>query len=228
MEPTPSKHDTLLVKAHEISYALMRVAVYIRRHDFRSRIESSSLNLLEQISARRYEAALEIVTLLTNFLKLGFALYEVETLNARSLLSELAHFDSAIRQSFGFDQLPDIAQFFSPSGNSAKSDEQRHDTEEGSVQSEEMEVAHDDNKPPVDTMMSIGATIRHSAILERIRKATLRDESGNISGCRMKDLLTDFPDVSERTLRYDLERLLGQGLIERIGAGGPSLFYVIK
>jgi hypothetical protein len=62
----------------------------------------------------------------------------------------------------------------------------------------------------------IKAEIRQSAILGKIR------QSGN---CRMKDLQDVLPGCSERTIRYDLQSLLEQKLIERIGNGGPSVFY---
>jgi hypothetical protein len=76
-------------------------------------------------------------------------------------------------------------------------------------------------------MISIGNAIRQSAILEKIKAMNVRDARGEIIGCRMKDLLAAFPGVSERTLRNDLQRLVNQEKIGRIGAGGFSV-YVIK
>ena len=64
---------------------------------------------------------------------------------------------------------------------------------------------------------SLESTIRQSAILEKIRQ---------LPNCQLKDLMESFAEVSERTLRYDLQKLFNQGLIERIGAG-PSTYYVI-
>ena len=65
---------------------------------------------------------------------------------------------------------------------------------------------------------NINTAIRQSAIINRIK-------SGNGNGCRLKDLITEFPDVSERTLRYDLQRLCEQKVIERVGNGGPASYY---
>src|SRR3990167_3943545 len=45
---------------------------------------------------------------------------------------------------------------------------------------------------------------------------------GNVA---IKDLLAEFSGVSERTLRYDLQRLVEQGKIERVGSGGPGPYY---
>lgn len=45
---------------------------------------------------------------------------------------------------------------------------------------------------------------------------------------RMRDLLAALPGVSERTLRYDLERLAASGKIEREGMGGPATRYRLR
>lgn len=45
---------------------------------------------------------------------------------------------------------------------------------------------------------------------------------------RMRDLLAALPGVSERTIRYDLERLVSSGTIEREGIGGPATWYRLR
>jgi hypothetical protein len=60
---------------------------------------------------------------------------------------------------------------------------------------------------------------RQITILDRIR------QSGN---CKLKELQEVLPDCSERTLRYDIEDLIERNLVERVGAGGPSVFYRIR
>jgi DeoR/GlpR family transcriptional regulator of sugar metabolism len=60
-------------------------------------------------------------------------------------------------------------------------------------------------------------------MIEVIRQS---GNSGNPAiGCRLKELQNALPDVSERTLRYDLQRLIESGKIERLGSGGPATFY---
>ena len=62
----------------------------------------------------------------------------------------------------------------------------------------------------------IKAGDRQMVILEKIRR------SGN---CRTKDLEDLFPEASERTIRNDLQSLAEQNLIEKVGTGGPAVFY---
>ncbi|TSD02778.1 MAG: hypothetical protein Athens071426_386, partial [Parcubacteria group bacterium Athens0714_26] len=75
-----------------------------------------------------------------------------------------------------------------------------------------------------------GITIRQNTIVEKIRQFNTRQSVNNDSAiaesngnetlpqgvCRLKDILILFPEVSERTLRYDLQRLCEQGVIERV------------
>ena len=62
-------------------------------------------------------------------------------------------------------------------------------------------------------------TIRQNLISEKIR------QSGKAN---VKDLINQFPGVSERTLRYDLQKLCDQGVVEKIGSSGPGTSYAPK
>ena len=60
--------------------------------------------------------------------------------------------------------------------------------------------------------------IRQERIIERIR------QSGKI---QLRDLIAEFPGISERTLRYDLKKLFDEGKVTRQGTGGPSNYYML-
>ena len=61
--------------------------------------------------------------------------------------------------------------------------------------------------------------IRQKAIIARIR------QTGN---CRVREIQEIFPELSERTIRYDLQKLVEEGSIERVGNGGPATFYRLR
>ena len=61
--------------------------------------------------------------------------------------------------------------------------------------------------------------IRQSAICNVIRQ---------LGKASMKDIIAEFPEVSERTIRYDLQKLCNQGSLSRIGNGGPSTYYTFS
>ena len=272
-------------KAQEISHALVRVAVYIRRKDLRQRIESLSFDLIESINKREYEQTILTIDSLSSFLKLGSALYEVETLNSRIIIGELSLLGAGIRQLFGLDKISDPSVLFPssvsdetesgeeinlPGENTIKSSayglanvklselnnaaipirqsatSPQQSEEIGKVDEElgnsaivdeaisenvitSVITSEKDELNKLDTgMVSIGNTIRQNAILDKIRAMSQKDATGYITGCRMKDLMATFSSVSERTLRYDLQKLVGRGSVERMGNGGPSSVYVIK
>ena len=63
------------------------------------------------------------------------------------------------------------------------------------------------------------ANIRQDKILDLIR------QSGK---SQLKELIAEFPGISERTLRYDLKKLSDEGKVLRQGTGGPSNYYVLN
>jgi len=72
----------------------------------------------------------------------------------------------------------------------------------------------------ISLKVSNNANERQSAIVEFIRQFP--------SDCRMKHLNAEFADVSERTLRNDIQLLIENGSVERLGGkSGPSSYFVV-
>ncbi len=71
------------------------------------------------------------------------------------------------------------------------------------------------------------AEMRQSILLQHIRRSTrpAAAGAGEQEGCRFRDLQEFFPEVSERTLRYDLEKLVRAGLVERLRHGRGGTYY---
>ncbi|OGY62954.1 MAG: hypothetical protein A2745_00325 [Candidatus Harrisonbacteria bacterium RIFCSPHIGHO2_01_FULL_44_13] len=207
-------------KSQEISLALVKVSVYIRRADFRQRLERLAFQLLEDTASRDFERALSTTDIIWALVTLGKTIYEIEPINAKILLQELDSLNAAIRQSAGLEGLPDLGTVFSKlpvvvekeaiSGNKSDVDSGNDDIC--------LRVGMDNGNGNGNNN-GINGTIRQSAIIEKIR------QSGKIA---LKDILAAFPDVSERTLRYDLQKLCNQAILERIGNGGPASFYVFR
>lgn len=63
---------------------------------------------------------------------------------------------------------------------------------------------------------NIGFKERNEIIHQVLQKRTL---------CHIKDLMDSLPGISERTVRYDVQRLVDKGTIERVGTGGPNSFF---
>ena len=195
-------------KSQEISYALIRVAAYIRRQELRQRIERLSFQLLEEVARGDFEIALKSVSAAEELINMGKSIYEIEPNNAKVILGELNTLNAAMRQITGLDELPHLDAVFSKQSLTVQSPKENKEN----------------NMDPVilpGNGNGINATIRQSAILEKIRQSEGRQ-------IQLKDILAAFPEVSERTMRYDLQKLCSQGLIERVGNGGPGSYYLLK
>jgi len=66
---------------------------------------------------------------------------------------------------------------------------------------------------------AIGFKERNDIIMQILTKRSL---------CHMKDLMGALPNISERTVRYDVQRLVDKGVIERVGTGGPNSFFRMR
>lgn len=65
----------------------------------------------------------------------------------------------------------------------------------------------------------LGARERREAILALVQKRNL---------CHIKDVVSTLPDTSARTLRYDIQKMVDKGVLERVGSGGPNSFFRLR
>lgn len=185
-------------KSQEISLALIKISIYVRRKELRQRLERIAFQLVEDSASRNFEELLVAADALDGLVKFGKLIYEIEPINATLLLQSLNEFNMEIRQRVGLE--------------SGKTEEL--ESAKAVYQAESGNDHHNNGNSN-----GISGTIRQSAMIEKIR------QSGNAA---MKDLIASFPEVSERTLRYDLQKLCTQGVVERIGNGGPSSYYIVS
>jgi DNA-binding HxlR family transcriptional regulator len=84
-----------------------------------------------------------------------------------------------------------------------------------SVFKRQKDSAHSKGEP--SEYSSEDSAKRQTAIIE-----SMKVKGGKV---QLRDLITALPDVSERTIRNDISRLISEGRVVRNGAGGPSSFY---
>lgn len=213
---------TVNQKSQQISLALLKLAIYVRRRELRQRIENLAFQLIEDTASGSLEEALTIIDVLRALVSFGKSIYEIEPINAKIVLNELDTLALAVRGSTVvsgdiadiFFKLPVVVNDAAP-----KEGESRFAEAKARLEEEEHKHIAESGNSNGNGANGITATIRQSAIIEKIR------QSGNTA---MKDMIAAFPDVSERTLRYDLQRLCNQGVIERMGNGGPTSYYILR
>lgn len=192
--------DFIKERSFDIAFAVFRVAALVKNISIKEKLENSGLKLLLE----RTIGALEELEYLV---RLGEGLNEIKSIDAKVLYREFGNLDSAMRQTANGNA--EIEKIFSkPPILVENQDFSQTETANGNV-----------NGNSNGNGNIVNSAMRQTAILEKIRQ---------LPDCRMKDLVAAFPEVSERTLRNDIQRLCDTGMIERIGNGGPSSYYIIK
>ena len=269
--------EFLKQKAREISYALNRVSFYIKREDLRNRLERLSVDFLESVAFAGEDASdkqsllivFKNISALDVLIRLGYSLYEIETVNANILLKEIESFNSAIRQFCNsaianpfagesaniesiFSMPPAIIRQTENQATCLRRQVPQTDLQEGGAEiadniamidkekeivakaysagEESLQTAVADsfiNKPSIKNIISenrVAASSGNSAI----RQNLIADKIRQIGKVTVKEVTVQFPGVSERTLRYDLQKLCDQGVLERVGNSGPGTSYIPK
>jgi len=160
-------------KAQNIAFALIRIAVYVRREELRHRIERSAFQLLEDVAAKNLSQGLSDIDVLCGLLSLGESIYEIEPINAKILKKELDDLNSEMRQFAGLGKEgDDLRSIFSQDhiagerdgkNNGSSVSPRVHESEYGSVNGNGHRPNGNGNGN------GISATIRQSAIIEKIR-----------------------------------------------------------
>ncbi|MBI3588791.1 MAG: DeoR family transcriptional regulator [Candidatus Liptonbacteria bacterium] len=240
----------LYQKAFEIGYAVLRLIPNLKGDSLASYLEERSLDLVDAVSVGEYDRAKLAILSLGHLLQLGAEANLVSYKVTEVVSEELSHLNAAIDNFDNEEPIPEIdikevmveaKNAFKKSGkkevaseeNSSLSDLDSSDAQEYADFRVTQEVRDDEEINVTDSFGLLKSAIsgntakvnsysgqeRNSIILEKIR------QSGY---CRLRDLQELLPEISERTIRYDLEKLSGTGLIERFGNGGPATYYRMK
>lgn len=229
-------------KAFEIAYAIFRVTKNLDHDDLSGYLEGQALGLLNGSVTADYDEALGALRAIEYFLRLGAEIGIVSQRNAQIIINEVLVLNAAIitesREKEGDDYQGsgvdaeddlDLASIFSTKlagdGGSRKEDdfmsyEELGEREESKEEKESLEESDErSGEENAANFAAYSAKMRQSVILDKIQ------EGGQ---CRLKDIQEFMPDLSERTLRYDLQKLVEEGLVERVGSGGPGSYYQTK
>lgn len=213
-------------EAENICLVLIKTIASVRRSEMRQRIERLVFDLLDTSAMGNIEEKLIILARLERFLRFGIMIYEIEPMNGRHVIEDI----EKLRQRISLaDQ---FGNEFGNQGNplplsqksvkteqdapSKKSSPLKDTGQKEEKKSEGKNADHRNEEEEADN-----SAMRQSAIMDIIR------QSGN-KRISSKELIAAFPDISQRTLRYDLQKLCRQGIIVRIGEGGPNTAYEMR
>ncbi len=218
------KERFVLTKAYEVAYALFRLAAQLQEKDFAEPLRASGTALLAAAAAEDYIAAERAIRVMECLVKFGGDVNLIGSPNVDVMMREIYALDVAIAErktAVKTDEV-NVAEIFSkPEIAEPTRVVESARPAESAMEPEPMRIEDFSVRPQAQVQRqprqpSNDSAIRQNTILTRIR------QSGN---CRMKDIQELFPDTSERTIRYDLQTLVEQNRIERIGNAGPLVFY---
>ena len=207
-------------KGYEISYALWRIAAHTKESALADKFYDIALDLIVASADEDYRKIIRLADALDYIIKFAVDVNCIEHSNAAIMVRESGNLKAAIAD-----------YLFIPANNPANPEIFDISDIFTSVPEKEEEDYIPEISIPAEPIIFETANLesgnesgnrsemRQSAILERIR------QSGN---CRLADIQAILPGASERTLRYDLESLIQKNLIERMGAGGRSVYYRAK
>ncbi|MEK7624346.1 MAG: DeoR family transcriptional regulator [Patescibacteria group bacterium] len=206
-------------KAYEICYAVFRLGDAIKNDDLRIRLESAGLDLLEASSLSDNSPLSRSLSRLEVLILFSQGIGKISYIQSQILLREIGNFNTAIRQNNSAIAELNLEEFFQAP---------LHQNTEPKTQPAMPMVV--DNKINVSAENDQAETVIEEKDKENLamRQSAVMDIMRQVKNCRIKDLIAAFPGVSERTLRYDLQKFCEEGIIERVGLGGPGTYYQLK
>ncbi len=246
-ERQSGKRQFALVKAYEISYAVFRVGSRITNAALKEHLERQALALLDAATVENYGWINTVSRAIEYLVRFGSDVGLIHDTNKEAILFQLQSLVAGIagpEKTATAEEVP-LADIFAGSeplfpANAAKQNPairqnaaMRQSTviRQNAATQQDIEIRQNPAMRQSGNGTGTGngsgnsedgempQSIRQSAILEKIR------QSGN---CRLKDIQDILPDCSERTIRYDLQTLVEEGSVERVGSGGPSIFYRMR
>ncbi|GEM_PF-1526678 len=248
--------DFFYKKAFEISYALFRIAAIVKSRSFGNLLEEKANMLLNSIISEDYQAAISCLRAIDYFMRFGGDIGLIHQNNSEIIIKEARDLNSAIVDFPENSRLPELnfEKLFSknlvPEKEFIPAKKMNPDRTAGAVSGRgsiqeisappryhnvrqewrgglkntaKSELPEDESEivgkrlPEIEEINPAKAGIRQSRIIGRIQE---------IENCRFGELQDFFPEIGERTLRYDLQSLVDRGLVERMGGGRNSSYGV--
>ena len=224
--------EFLYKKVYEFSYAASRIASSAKNRDISELMESKAVRLLDSVLVADYDKTRELISSIISLSSLMVDSGILNSINRDVLERESESIDLAIKalpKERERESLPDLnlGKIFSKSVLPIKrqvADRQVKQTVQSEIADKTIADSGSENLPISGDEVadrnneeggSFKSELRQSAIIAKLQK---------VENCRLNELQELFPNISERTLRYDLEYLISSGFIERIGSRRNSVY----
>jgi len=226
-------------RSFEVVWAVFRVAEFSAREKMRETLEDKALNYLSKKDIMSLAELEDVVQLAMNTKDIGqvngkVILREVENLRAAIFdLSARTEREAPARKP---EKAPNVEEVFSKPPMLASDfvkivEEVTVQNNPATLQKESGNHVFNNNKENSDVIahrQNNPAMSYHKSgnILEDKQSAIMNALNERVF-CRFKELAALFPETSQRTLRYNVQKLVDKKMIERVG-NGPGSFLKLK
>ena len=226
-------------RAFEAAYAMFRVAEHAGNVDIRESLERLAVKILELSATGSLKEIPALIGGVSYILRLGSTVGVIHTENEETIMRALhdlslevdilnkremppVHLDDILSKEVSGDRHQVVVEDIHKDSGASKKEE--------SMGLKKETVPEYINQNSADIVPSRNPAIRQERELNSLRssgerQAAIFQKVRQSGTCRLRDIQELLPDVSERTLRYDVEYLIGHGMIERFGSGGPATYY---
>lgn len=213
--------------AFEVAYALLRVAAYVPDSPLVKYLQSCAFDLVAATSLKDGDKVQSVIQRVESYLRLGEEMGAVHPDNVPMIVARARGIVGLMKTGESNTPAPQIVDLWPQAGTPVVNQKVMSNAPRrpASIVRPAVKTPAKKDIAPVEIKQEVQKDLdsvtlqRQTAILELIRQKT---------NCRMKDIQEELPDVSERTLRYDIHALIEKGEVERVGAGGPFSYYKPK
>lgn|SRR3989344_1324921 len=206
-------------KAYEICYAVFRLGDGIQNTDLRTRLENAGLDLLGASSINDNSSLSSSLSHLEVLILFSQGIGKIGYIQSQVLLREIGNFNSAIKKNNSAISELNLEEFFQDSISQNAESKSKLAIPMAIDNKASVSIETNQDEATAGEKDKENSAMRQSAVMDIMRQ---------VKNCRIKDLIAAFPGVSERTLRYDLQKFCEEGTIERVGTGGPGTYYQLK
>lgn len=225
MESSRQNHSQFIVKkAYEISYAVFRISPSLKKQSLADCLENQGTLLLESAVTGDCGKAKSAIAALSYFLNVAADINVLGQSNAKLILQELDALNAAIAEleNEAENKEMDLSGIFSKS--------ESFETDKNAILEKELVDKRSDpyvqnSYIPDNRAQRTDGNNKQNIIKSAMRQSAILDRIRQNHNCRLKEIQDILPDISERTLRYDMQTLIARGSVERVGNGGPATYY---
>ena len=221
-------------KAHDISFAVFRVAKLIKNSKLRRELEDSAVELVVGYEAvanpSLFTKSATIIDILERLVTLAESIKEISGLNAKVLKRELFNLQMAIVHSASVpngkeaEKEVNLEEMFPLSGNTimpGDADARLLETVPTTIRIQDSQIG---KSLKLETDADIELTKNALQSLSE-RQMAILDNIRQFEFCRLRNLVESMSNISERTIRNEILSLIELGLVRRVGGGGPSSYF---